>query len=181
MRKAATAVLAAATAICLCLAVATPAAAVDTSVTASFSTVGNTVTGTFANTRDQDVVCQFFGLYEPFVRDKEYPDGLIEEGKAFGNSPVISVPAGTVVGETIRDLPIGQEYFIEWACAQPAPKEDQGALSVMGWGTPGIQQERFEVTAQTSRIVVGESAPPETPVAPNCTGSVCLPTGSFGL
>lgn len=180
MRKAVTAVFALAAAIPVCLAVATPAAAADTSVTASFSTAGNTVTGSFTNTRDQDVVCQFFGLYEPFDRNKEYPDGLIEEGKAFGNSPVISVPAGTAVDQTIENLPVGQEYFIEWACAQPDPRGG-GNLSVMGWGTPGIQQERFEVTAETTRIVVGEPASPETPPAPDCTGSVCLPTGSFGF
>ncbi|MDV8078054.1 hypothetical protein R4P47_15935 [Rhodococcus sp. IEGM 1370] len=179
MRKAATAVFALAAAIPVCLAMATPAAAADTSVTASFSTAGNTVTGSFTNTRDQDIVCMFLGMYEPFVRDKQYPDELIEQGRAFISDTQIWVPAGTTAGETIENLPVGQEYFVEWVCAQPDPRGG-GNLSVMGWGTPGIQQERFEVTAQTSRIVVGESVPPETPSTPDCTGSVCLPTGSSG-
>ncbi|OZE97438.1 hypothetical protein [Rhodococcoides fascians] len=71
MRKTTKALLTTAAALPLSLAAATPAAAADTSVTAAFTTAGNTVTGQITNTRDQDVVCMFLGLDEPFDRNKE--------------------------------------------------------------------------------------------------------------
>lgn len=184
MRKTTTMILAAAIAIPLCFAAAAPAAAAPGDVTYSATTSGATITNTFTNNSDQPIGCEYAGVNEPYSPGTNY-DGNYPY--VFAGS--IVVPAGQSVTLTADDhfvsqpLTVGQQVFVEWGCFTQS--DELGVHEV--WGTPlvesidGIDEGEYLPTAPTTVIIVGVSVVPGPPPVDTCTGSACLPTGSFGF
>ncbi|MDI9929785.1 hypothetical protein QM588_05155 [Rhodococcus sp. IEGM 1354] len=167
MRKTATAVLAAATAIPLALSVAAPAWAVAGGTTAVFTTTvnengSNTVTGVFKAPEGDRLMGCAMGDFT-FGTDSGIP--LYDDDILFGSS----TPTLTLID---TDVPDGT-YVIDWTCFQ-----ENGIYE----GSTNYDPDGVAPTI----LVVPESVEPELPVEPGtpesgCTGSVCLPSGSFGL
>lgn len=167
------AVLAAAAAIPLCLAVAAPASAAPGDVTYSATTVGNTITSTFTNNSAQPMFCEYGGYYEPLGADTPVTEANFVFREEIG--PILPGQSGT---EVVVDLTVGEEIFVEWACIA----EDRGEV----WGTPAIENVDileggpYDPTFRATRVIVGVSVVPGAPIGV-CSGSACLPTGSFGF
>lgn len=171
------AVLAAAAAIPLCLAVAAPASAAPGDVTYSATTVGNTITSTFTNNSDQPIGCEYGGFYEPFNPDNP----PVESDYAFadGIGPILPGESGSKIAS---DLPIAEELFMEWACFTQGFDGNPDEV----WGTrltesiDEINGGPYDPTFRATRVIVGVSVVPGAPIG-ICSGSACLPTGSFGF
>lgn len=167
------AILATAAAIPLCLAVAAPASAAPGDVTYSATTVGNTITSTFTNNSDQPIFCEYGGYYEPLGADTPVTEANFVFSDAIG--PILPGQSGT---ETANDLTAGEEIFVEWACIAA----DRGEV----WGTPAVESidvldgGPYDPTFRATLVIVGVSVVPGAPIG-ICTGSACLPTGSFGF
>ncbi|SNT40359.1 hypothetical protein [Rhodococcoides kyotonense] len=171
MRKTATALLAATAAVPLSLAFATPAQAAPGDVTAVFSsavtsTGVNTVTGTFTFAGGAAPTYCGFGDVDDFVET-----GFEDPGLYVANN---AVPTGASLVLTDPVVADGT-YTIEWACRQYAAG---GGEQTEAWGTPAAQIPGG-ATAHAVVITVPEFVEPEP--EPVCTGSACLPTGSFGF
>lgn len=176
-------ILACVAAVPLSIALATPAAAAPGDVTYSVTTAGATVASTFTNNSDAEIQCEFFGLDEPYDPETEY-DASYPYAVAIGT---LIVPAGqsasmTDPGVGAPELTVGQRVFIEWACVRLPISTEFDEV----WGTPVIENidenlgGPFQPTARAQEVVVGVGVVPEPPVDV-CTGSACLPTGSFGF
>lgn len=174
-------VLGAAAAIPLCFAAAAPAAAAPGDVTYTATTSGATISNTFTNNSDQPIGCEFAGLNEPYNPGTNY-DGSYP----YVFAGAIAVPIGESVTLTADNYAVstpttvGQQVFVEWACVA----QDGGNIDEV-WGTPiveSIMDGPYVPTAPATVIIVGVSVVPgPPPPVDSCTGSVCLPTGSFGL
>ncbi|MDZ7914426.1 MAG: hypothetical protein U5O16_21715 [Rhodococcus sp. (in: high G+C Gram-positive bacteria)] len=165
MRTTLTTALAAAAAIPLTFLAAAPATADAGDITAVFTTTpnpdgSNTVTGTFTATNSNyPTRC---AMYDPY-------DGTYVLN-ASTNSP--REITKTVVD---TDVPDG-EYTVEWACTLFPPEgfsSYDGTENAVGLGDA-------EGYRQPSTLIVPTPDTPDIP-EPGCTGSVCLPTGSFGF
>lgn len=169
MRSTTTGALAAIAALPLAFLAAAPASAAVGEVTAVFTTAPtpsdglNTVTGTFTFTGGaQPEFCRFY---------------LMEDSSGFGMPGVIE-PDATSATITAPEVADGT-YMVEWYCdGDPNSGTDPDPY----WGTPGQVLIGNPPTAEVQTLVVpsGGSEEPGTP-EPGCTGSVCLPTGSFGF
>ncbi|OLT35084.1 hypothetical protein BJF84_14805 [Rhodococcus sp. CUA-806] len=158
MRKTTTAVLAVTAVIPLAFAAAAPAAAAPGDVAAVFTTVvntngGNSVTGTFATANGVAGYCRFVDLGSE-TGDETFPYEL----EAFASPPIV----GNSVSGTDPSVPDGI-YTIDWICYTVN-------FDVVE-ATTG-----FDGTAEPTTLEVPAVVP-----KPVCTGSVCLPTGSFGF
>ncbi|MCZ4521629.1 hypothetical protein O4220_24185 [Rhodococcus ruber] len=159
MRRSLTAALAVASAIPLVLLAAAPASAAPGDVTAVFVTTPNpgggssTVTGTFTATGETAPA------YCMMVDNSVVSEGnFVLVGSAYASTATPNTI--TVVDTTV---PAGT-YTIDWVCFQ----NSGGVLDGTKFNT-GDDSYREPTT-----LVV-----PVVPEAPGCTGSVCLPTGSF--
>ncbi|MBY4128087.1 hypothetical protein HQO83_06775 [Rhodococcus fascians] len=162
MRKTLTAVLATAAAIPLAFLTAAPATADAGDITAVFTTTpnpdgSNTVTGTFTATNSNyPTRC---AMYDP----NDNPSVL---------SASTDGPRAITKTVVDTDVPDG-EYTVEWSCTLFPPEgfsSYDGTEDAVGLGDA-------EGYRQPSTLIVPT---PDTPEA-GCTGSVCLPTGSFGF
>ncbi|MGF0311161.1 hypothetical protein [Rhodococcus sp. IEGM1428] len=169
MRTKLSAALAAAAAIPLALIAATPATAAVGQVTAEFNSAPvsgapgvNTVTGTFTFTGGaQPTACFMFDY-----------TGAIGNGQSTApGSSSVTVTNGVNVSDGT--------YTIEWWCEGGQTTDTDPSQY---WGTPGgiptipgpggDPVPGGPATATTETLVVPA-------VTPGCSGSVCLPTGSF--
>lgn len=164
MRKTTTAVLAAVAAVPLAFLAAAPASAAPGDITVQFTTTpnpggGNSVTGTFTATGDNlPNYCEMgdFLAFDPATNET-----------LFGVSAVES-PANSTVIATDAIVPDGT-YSINWYC----DLEDGSYDATMAY---------FGGTREPTTLVVPAVIPEEPEVPePVCTGSACLPTGSFGF
>ena len=160
MRTTLTTALAAAAAIPLAFLAAAPASAAPGDINAVFTTTpnpggSNTVTGTFTATGDLiPYACTMLDA------------GAVDANGNFvlaGTSVVDSTSSVTAID---TDVPDGT-YTIEWSCTVSDGGSD---------GTTGIRGPDY---SEPSTLVVPAVVPEEP--EPGCTGSVCLPTGSFGF
>lgn len=164
MRTTLTAALAAAAAIPLAFLVAAPAAAAPGDISAVFTTTpnpggSNTVTGTFTATGDEfPYACSMYDAEAVGANEYDYLLFDAREGD--------STPSITLID---TDVPDGT-YTIDWYCFDSFDGID-GDGTVRGIGDEGY-------SAPTTLVV--PAVVPEEP-EPGCTGSVCLPTGSFGF
>ncbi|WP_157773159.1 hypothetical protein [Rhodococcoides fascians] len=167
MRRTAIAVIGALSAVPLAFLSSTPASANPGDIEAVFTTTvnpdgGNSVTGTFsAKKANQPFSC--------VMSDNAVSGELLLYGTS-GSSQ----PPRPVISVTDTDVPDGK-YAIEWICYMFDPETGQlvhdGTTAALA-GQPGYSSPTMlEVPA----VVVPE---PEVPI---CTGSACLPTGSFGF
>ncbi|MBY4130125.1 hypothetical protein HQO83_17150 [Rhodococcus fascians] len=181
MRRALITLISAAAVAPLLLAVAAPASAAPGDVTYSATTAGTTITSTLTNNSDREVGCEIVGLDEP------YTPGTIYEGvEDFVFIGAAVVPAGESVTVSEYEagsppsLTVRQTVYIEWGCVTLI---ESGEESDEVWGTPIVALVEpggpYSPTAVTTTVVVGVSPVSPQP-DPACTGSVCLPTGSFG-
>lgn len=161
MRTTLTATLAAAAAIPLAFLAAAPAAAAPGDISAVFTTTpnpggSNTVTGTFTATGDNfPYTCT---MYDNGAIDAN--DDYLLFANTFGDlTPSITL--------TDTDVPDGT-YTINWYCF------------LSGGGYDGTTQPIGEDGYSAPSTLVVPAVVPEEP-EPGCTGSVCLPTGSFGF
>lgn len=168
-RTATRAVLAAAFAASLAFFAAAPASAAPGDVTAEFTSPTNIITATFANGSDQPIVCEWLVLADPYVPGAPV---ALEDILSGGSLP--AVPVGQSESQNSTELPVGEEVFVEWSCGDGPG----GGPFTEVWGSPIVDKVppgNFQPTDSATTIAVG-STPDET-----CTGSVCLPTGSFGF
>lgn len=164
MRTTTTAVLAAVAAIPFTFLAAGPASAAPGDITAVFTTtvnpdgLSNTVTGTFTATgSNQPFYCEMVD----FALGGGNSSNLLR-GVVYGGDPTPSLTA------TDTDVPDGT-YSVNWFCWLA----DEGSDGTADFGAAGD-------SAPTTLVV--PAVVPEEPETPNCTGSVCLPTGSvFGF
>lgn len=162
MRKVLTALCAATATVPLAFLAAAPASAAPTDVVAQFSTAGTpdglaTITAEFDFTGGAAPGECGFGL-----NDESYQEAtkvVVVQGSTSATVTRTAVPAGT--------------YSVEWFC-DGNPEN---------WGTPNliVPGSTPTDTASTLVVVAGEIIEvPEVP-EPGCSGSVCLPTGSFAF
>lgn len=163
------------------IAAATPAAAAPGDVTYTATTVGASVTSVFTNDTDVEIGCEFAGLNEPFdpaANYDEYPYAFV------GGAVVLAGQSLTLGPSNFVEEPVftvGQEIFVEWGCFTNI---DDDEAEKEFWGTQLVEyidDGIYDRTAETTVIVVGLSVTPGPPPVDVCTGSACLPTGSFGF
>ncbi|AYJ48077.1 hypothetical protein [Rhodococcus sp. P1Y] len=170
MRKTTTAALGACAAIPLFFAVAAPAAAAPEDVTVVFSqavtSAGvNTVTGTFTLAGGANPSYCGFGAVDDYVSDDYTDPGLYVDDSSIA-------PATTVV---LTDPVVADgEYTIEWACREY--NQPDGVNEA--WGTPAAELPGGPTATAVDITVPEDVLPGPDPV---CSGSACLPTGSFGF
>ena len=168
MRTTASAALIAATALPLLFLAAAPASAAPGDVVAVFTTTpnpgvpdSNTVTGTFTSADPA-------GIFLSNVCEMQTSDGEI---RGFGYRD----ESNNTVTTIDPDVPDGT-YVIDWICISGGgfvrPDDSDG--------TTGYTFPPYVGTREPTTLVV-PAVVPEDPELPGCTGSVCLPTGSFGF
>lgn len=164
MLKTVTAVFAA-VAILTCFATAAVSNAAPGDVRYVPSTAGDTITSTFTNRSAQPIRC-FFSIYaRPYVDGGDNGDYGVLGGGFTG-----VMTAGTVAARTVDDIPDG-DVWIEWSCVTEVREEPILEM----WGTPASLGG--DATVPTVTLTVDSTRVPD----PVCSGSACLPTGSFGL
>ncbi|WP_032403806.1 hypothetical protein [Rhodococcoides fascians] len=166
MRTTLTAALAAAAAMPLAFLTAAPAAAAPGDISAVFTTTpnpggSNTVTGTFTATGD--LIPYSCTMYDAEAREAN-GRYLLFDGRGGESTPSITL--------IDTDVPDGT-YTIDWYCFDSFDGID-GDGTVRGIGGEGYSAP---TTLVVPAVVPEEPEVPE----PGCTGSVCLPTGSFGF
>ncbi|MDZ7914427.1 MAG: hypothetical protein U5O16_21720 [Rhodococcus sp. (in: high G+C Gram-positive bacteria)] len=157
MRTTLTTALAAAAAIPLAFLTAAPATAAPGDISAVFTTTpnpggSNTVTGTFTATGSS--LPRYCAMTDYSNNDA----GLFAGMDAEPSSPLVVTDTDVADGT----------YTIEWLCYL-APGEGDGTMRALGLANYSAPS-----------ILVVPAVTPEEP-EPGCTGSVCLPTGSFGF
>ncbi|OZC78089.1 hypothetical protein CH274_17725 [Rhodococcus sp. 06-418-5] len=163
MRTTLTATLAAAAAIPLAFLAAAPATAAPGDISAVFTTTpnpggSNTVTGTFTATGD---------LFVPYYCIMYDADAFDANGNYLLDANAYGDPKPSIT-LTDTDVPDGT-YTIDWVCYLASGGYD---------GTTGSLPQQQGYGAPSTLVV--PAVVPEEP-EPGCTGSVCLPTGSFGF
>lgn len=181
MRKLGTRALSGAAVVAFCFAATSPAAAASGDVRYTATTLGATITSVFTNDTEEQVFCEFAALNEPYnpavTYGSEYPFVFVG-GAVVPGGQSVTLGIENYLQEPV--LTIGQEVFVEWGCF--TGENEAGAREA--WGTQileDVDDAEYVRTAETTVIVVGVSVVPGPPPVEVCTGSACLPTGSFGF
>ncbi|MDV6260072.1 hypothetical protein [Rhodococcoides yunnanense] len=154
MRRAtATVILAAAVSVPLCFAVAAPAVAAPEDVTFTAVSDGNSITGTFSFTGGSAPSTCLFLDFDTF-------DAITQTYAVYG----LVYPNVDSTSVSFTDVDVAEgDYILDWNCAGSGEQ----------WGT-GVYN------GSAAQVPVTVVTPVDEP-DPSCTGSVCLPTGSFGF
>ena len=164
MRTITTAVLAAVAAIPFALLTATPATAAVGDVTAVFTAGVTVVDGSPANTITGTFTVAPGSRISYCVVDLYFPNGEVADSNLVDYED-------DMVTQTVQSNGLPNDtYTIGWGCSGTFGTD----------GTNGV----FGATGyrEMPTLVVPAVGPEEPePEVPGCTGSVCLPTGSFGF
>lgn len=155
------------------LAVVPSASAAPTDVTYAATTTGNSITNSFANNFVTPINCRVFGFDRPYFPGAT--EGLDYE--SLFDVQLLDIPAASSESVSVSALPDG-DVWVEWVCGSfltGVPVELREF-----WGTPNLNPGLYPATAETTVIRVDSAFVPDTPDE-TCTGSVCLPSGSFGF